>query len=66
MEVRYPNVHVKLVGLDGNAFSILGRVLRAMRAAHVPKDEMEKFSKDTMSGDYDHLLQTVIRWVDAE
>lgn len=61
--VKYPQASVRLVGEDGNAFSILGRVSRALREAGVPKDERDKFQAEATSGDYDHLLQTVMRWV---
>jgi hypothetical protein len=30
-EPKYPHVKVKLVGHDGNAFTVLGRVTQAMR-----------------------------------
>ncbi len=39
MEPKYPRVKVQLVGEDGNAFAILGRVQTAMRMAGVPKAE---------------------------
>ena len=64
--VRYPNVTVPLVGEDGNAFAILGRVQRALRKAGVPKEEIDAFIKEAMSGDYDALLATVMRWVEVE
>ena len=35
LEVRYPEVEVVLIGEDGNAYAILGRVLRALRRAGV-------------------------------
>jgi len=56
-------VKVNLAG-DGNAFFILGRVTLAMRKAGYPKDVIDSFLKETQSGDYDHLLQTVMEWVD--
>jgi hypothetical protein len=30
VDARYPDVRVRLVGTDGNAFAVLGRVRRAM------------------------------------
>ena len=66
MEPKYPDVHVKMIGADGNAFAILGRVQKAMRLAGVPKAEVLAFYTEATSGDYDHLLQTCIRWVDCE
>jgi hypothetical protein len=63
MAPKYPQVHVKLVGEDGNAFAILGRVAYAMRQAGIDKAEIDAFRAEATSGNYDHLLQTVIAWV---
>lgn len=59
---KYPNVHVDLVGQDGNAFAILGRVRKALLSAGLG-DEFEAFHAEATSGDYDHLLRTVLAWV---
>lgn len=64
-DVRYPSVHVDLLNCDGNAFSILGRVSKEMRRAGVSDNEVSVFTKEAMSGDYDNLLQTCMRWVDV-
>lgn len=63
MEPLYPDIEVQLVGLDGNAFSIMGRVTKALADAGVEKAERTKFQEECMAGDYDHLLQTCIKWV---
>jgi hypothetical protein len=64
-EVKHPEVTVEMIGQDGNAFAILGRVQRAMRRAGVPKEERDAFMAEATAGDYDHLLGTVMRWVDV-
>lgn len=64
-EVKYPDVKVTLIGEDGNAFSIIGLVRKALRRADVPAAEITEFSDEAMSGDYDHLLQTCMLWVDV-
>ena len=64
-DVKYPDILVELSGQDGNALFIIGRTRRAMREAGVSNDECNSFSKDAMSGDYDHVLQTVMRWVET-
>jgi len=61
---RYPDVQVQLSGEDGNAFAILGRTAGALRAAGVPQEEIDEFFAEATSGDYDHLLQTTMAWVD--
>jgi len=63
--VKYPDVTVPMTGEDGNAFAILGRVSGALRRHGVPKEEIEKFMKEAKSGDYDHLLATVMRTVNV-
>lgn len=63
INIKHPEVHVPLVGQDGNAFAILGRVQRAMRARGVPEEEVAEYFAEASSGDYDHLLATTMRWV---
>ena len=62
---KYPKVKVKLAGEDGNAFSILGRVCRALRKAEVPYEQVEAYRKEAMSGGYDNLLRVTMKWVDV-
>ncbi len=64
-DIRYPDVHVRLVGQDGNAFAILGRVMGALREAGVPDEERKRFEREATAGDYDELLATCMRWVDV-
>jgi hypothetical protein len=56
---------VKLIREDGNAFSIIGRVSRALKSAGYPKEHIDNFCKEAMSGDYDKVLQTVMKYVDV-
>jgi hypothetical protein len=65
MQPKYPDVHVAMVGEDGNAFAILGRVQRALREAGVPAAEIRAFTQEACAGDYDHLLQTVLLTVET-
>ena len=60
------NIKVKLVGEDGNAFAIMGRVLKAMRRGGVSKEVMDQYKKEATSGDYDHLLCVTMEYVDEE
>lgn len=65
IEPRFPDVTVQLVGADGNAFAIIGRVCRALRnAGHMA--EIRAFSDAAMSSaDYDDLLRVVTEWVEV-
>ena len=57
---------VKLVGEDGNAFSIMGRVKKALRRAGADKEYIEKYLKEATLGDYDHLLVVSMEYVNVE
>lgn len=65
-EVKHPEIHVQLVGTDGNAFSILGKCLDVMRRAKLSKEERDEFQKEATSGDYNHLLATCTEWFDVD
>jgi hypothetical protein len=60
---KYPDVQVQLVGEDGNAFAIMGRVAGALKRAGVPKEEIDVYYSESTSGDYDNLLRTATQWV---
>jgi hypothetical protein len=57
---------VELSGEDGNAFSILGRVAKALRRAGYSSNEVEAFYAEAKAGDYDHLLRVCMAWVEVE
>jgi hypothetical protein len=61
-----PRPRVELIGTDGNAFAVLGRVLRALREAGWSQPEIDAFKTEATAGDYDHLLPTVMKYVDVE
>lgn len=63
--VKYPDVAVQLVGLNGNAFAILGRCVHAAKRGGVAPAEITAFKAEATSGDYDHLLQTCMLWFDV-
>jgi hypothetical protein len=54
---------VQLVGLDGNAFSILGRCRSAARKIW-NEAQWRKFHDEATADDYDHLLCTVADYFD--
>ena len=67
VEDRAPNADrpvLVLVGEDGNAFSILAKARRALQAAG-RGDEWATFEAEATSGNYDHLLVTVMNWFDV-
>ena len=66
MKPKYPNITISLTGREGNAFYILGKVRTALIQAGASEEEREAFYKQATSGDYDHLLSTVMEWVGVE
>lgn len=59
---KFPEIVVQLTGQNGNAFNLVGIVREAMRG-RVPREDVEKFTAEAFSGDYDHLLATCTEWV---
>ena len=65
MEAPKTKPAVKLIGNDGNAFAIMGSVKKALKQAGADKEYIDQYFKDAMSGDYDHLLQVSMKYVDV-
>ena len=63
---KYPNVNVRLVGEDGNAFFIIGRASGAARRAGVPAEEIAAYQKQAQRGDYDNVLRTTMEWFNCD
>lgn len=57
---------IKLVGTDGNAFLVLGKVRRVLRIAGADKEYINKYMEEATTGDYGHLLQVTMKYVDVE
>lgn len=70
---KYPNVNVKLIGEDGNAFSIMGRVTQALKSqlrgqytGSEIADICNQYLNEAKSGNYDNLLVTTMNWVSCD
>jgi hypothetical protein len=61
---KIPVPNCKLVGEDGNAFYIMGRVVRALKSVKVPKEVIDKYMEKSMSGDYDNLLRVAMEYIE--
>lgn len=70
MEITVPEgiirPEVELIGEDGNAFSILGRVKGALKRAGNNSEVVDSYLEQAMSGDYDHLLAVTLAFVDYD
>lgn len=56
---------LKLSGEDGNAFFILGRARKTARQAGWTDEQWELVANEAMAGDYNHLLQTMVKHFDV-
>ena len=65
-ELKQTGIKVKLVGEDGNAFFILGKVQHALRSGGQPKEFIDAFIEEATSSDYNHLLATCMEVVEVE
>lgn len=55
-----------LVGTDGNAFAVMGTVVKALRRAGATPAFTAAYQTEAMSGDYDHLLAASVEYLEAE
>ena len=56
---------LKLTGTNGNAFSVIALCVQEAKKNNFSKEEISKMRAEMMSGDYDNLLQTVMKYFDA-
>lgn len=57
---------LKLIGEDGNAFSIVGRAIAVAKKAGWSKTQIEEYSKSAMEGDYDNLIVVTLKHFDVD
>jgi len=55
-------VVMELVGLDGNAFSLMGEFSKRARRQGWTNDEINYVLEKCMSSDYDNLLRTLMQY----
>ena len=53
-------VKLNLVGVDSNAFSVMGVFQRQARKEGWTKEEIKEVLDNAMSSDYDHLLVVIM------
>lgn len=56
---------VKLIGMDGNAYAIIGACKYAWKRNRLPPDNWARIQKEMMSGDYDNLLRTAMKYFEV-
>ena len=60
---KYPDIHVRLSGENGNTFSLVSIMLREMKQCRVPQSDRDRFQEEALSGDYSNVLSTCMKWV---
>ena len=53
-------VNLKLEGLDGNAYALMGAFQKQARKENWTQEEIKEVLDECKSGDYDHLLYTLM------
>ena len=53
-----------LVGVDGNAYAIMGYTSKAMKRAGFTKEEVDQMYKEATSGDYSNLICVCDEYID--
>lgn len=53
-----------LVGVDGNAYAIMGYTSKAMKRAGFTKEEVDHMYKEATSGDYSNLICVCDEYID--
>ena len=59
-------VKMQLVGLDGNAFSLMGAFKSAARKQGWDRTAIDAVIEECMTGDYNHLLCTLMDNIDSD
>ena len=59
-----PTINIDEV--DGNAFAVLATVQKALKKAGADEEHVRHYLEDAKDGDYDHLLQTSMKYINFE
>jgi hypothetical protein len=66
MKSIFANITVQLTGRDGNAFTVMATVTRALKQNGIQQDKINDFLDEAMSADYNNLLHTCMKWVNVK
>ncbi len=59
-------VNLELIGVDGNAYAIMGLFSRQARREGWTQDEIDLVLEEAKSGDYNHLLSTIMIYCEPQ
>lgn len=61
---EHKKINLNLVGIDGNAFAIMGAFQKQAKREDWTQEEINTVLDEAKSGDYDNLLQTIMKYCD--
>ena len=59
-------LNLELVGVDGNAYAIMGLFSRQARREGWTQEEIDQVLEEAQSGDYNHLLSTIMTYCEPQ
>lgn len=65
-QVVEKKVTLSLLGLDGNAFSLMGAFSKQAKRENWTQEEIDKVLDEAKSSDYDHLVGTLLNHCKSE
>jgi hypothetical protein len=61
----FPEAEVELGYQDGSTPAIVARMRRALRRAGATEEHLALFQREALSGTYDNVIATCMRWADV-
>ena len=61
-KIKIDKPKVKLIGENGNAFSIISKVKSALQKGNWEREKIDKVMLEMVCCDYDKLLQTAMKY----
>ena len=66
MEKQTKKVKLKLIGCDSNAFALMGAFQKQARKENWTQIEINEVLDECKQGDYNHLLQTLMKYCEGD
>ncbi len=54
-----------LIGVDGHALNIVGIGAKALKEAGADSEYINQYKKEALSGDYENVIQTTMKYCDV-
>ena len=66
MNMPKKKIKLNLIGLDGNAFSLMGAFIRQAKKEEWTSEEIDTVIQEAKSADYNHLITTLDNYCEEE